>query len=207
MVLSVSASAPPLLFVTGFGPYLDASFNPSEELVRRLIVEPPPGIEVASEVLPVSFTRTPVAYHRALERLDRCPVALLSLGLHREGWFRPERRARRVLDSTKPDAEGVFARELEPLGEEDLTTAVDLASLERALRAGGATEVRISDDAGGYICEQTHYLVLRQAQRWGTLGHFLHVPPAEQVSVEDQFGPVSSLAAELVRQAVELLSA
>ena len=194
---------PPLLFVTGFGPYLDAHFNPSGELVRRLIAEPPEGIEIVGEVLPVSFTHTPPAYARALERLDRRPVALLALGLHREGWFRLERRARRVLDSEKPDAKGLFARELEPLGEEDLTTEVDLASLEEALLAGGAAEVRVSDDAGGYICEQTHYLVLRQATRWRTLGLFLHVPPAEEVALEDQFGPVSSLAAELVRQAVE----
>ena len=199
--LTESPMNAPLLFVTGFEPYLDARFNPSGELARLLALQPPPGVEIVGEVLPVSFTRTPPAYARALERLDRRPVALLALGLHRDSWFRLERRARRVLDSLKPDAEGLYAKELEPLGEEDLATDLDLAALSAALVAGGAGEVRVSDDAGGYICEQTYHGLLRRAEEWGIGGLFLHVPPAEKVAVEDQLGPVTSLVRELLRQA------
>lgn len=191
------------LLLTGFGPFLDVGTNPSGELASALNGREVGGLKVSSIELPVYFDGVAPTYAKALEELaPDVPVALLSMGLHRGAYFRLEERARPNLDSIKPDSKGKFAEQLTPLGARELKTSFDLEKLSVALREGGAGEVRISDNAGGYVCERTYYEVLTQAERLGVPGLFLHVPPIECVSVADQLGPVQSLIAEMNQQAL-----
>jgi pyroglutamyl-peptidase len=193
----------PLVFVTGFEPFLDVAVNPSGELAQGLTASPPAGIEVVGALLPVSFERTPAVFEAALaEVLPRRPVALLGLGVQRGEYFRLESTARAQLSSEKPDADGVFARDLGPLGDQDLHTALDLEALRRALLHAGAPDARTSQDAGGYLCERTYYSLLSAGQRCGLPALFLHVPPVEAWSVERQLPVVQALIAALVSQAV-----
>ena len=193
----------PLVFVTGFEPFLDVAVNPSGELARGLTESPPAGIEVAGALLPVSFERTPAAFEAALEEvLPRRPVALLGLGVQRGEYFRLESTARARLSSEKPDADGVFACDLGALGGQDLHTPLDLEALRRALLHAGAPDARTSQDAGGYLCERTYYSLLSAGQRHGLPALFLHVPPVEAWAVERQLPIVQALIAALVSQAV-----
>jgi pyroglutamyl-peptidase len=193
----------PLVFVTGFEPFLDVAVNPSGELALGLAAAPPAGIEVAGALLPVSFERTPLTFEEALaEVLPLRPVALLGLGVQRAEYFRLESLARARLGSDKPDADGGFARDLEPLGEHDLSTSLDLEELRRALLHGGAHDARISEDAGGYLCERTYYSLLSAGERAQLPALFLHVPPVEAFTVERQLPIVQALVEALVRQAV-----
>ncbi len=194
--------ATPYVFLTGFGPFLDVELNPSGELARALDGATFDGARVRAIVLPVAFDEVAPAYRGALAgRGDERPLALLSLGVHREAWYRLERRARPQLTSTKPDTGGRSAAELPPLGATELHTGLDLEALAAALERGGAREVGLSDDAGGYVCERTYYEVLERAAEYGVPGLFLHVPPADLVPIAEQRGPVEALVRELVRQA------
>lgn len=191
------------LLVTGFGPFLEVRENPSGRLALQLDGERIAGVPVRGVELSVAFDRIGPEYGAALASLAPLqPLALVSLGVHREGWFRLEERARPELASDRPDNDGRSASSLGALGDEELRTGLDLAALEAALRAGGAAEVGRSDDAGGYVCERTYYEVLERARAFSVPGLFLHVPPLEAVPLESQRGPVEALLAEVVRQAL-----
>lgn len=169
-----------LLLVTGFGPFFRVARNASAEVARALAATPPAGWEVAARELPVTFAGAPPALEAALAELaPRLPDLLLSLGVHRKGWFRLERRARPRLTSAKPDNEGVRAASLGPVGETERATTLDLELLAGLLVRAGAPEVRVSEDAGGFVCERTYLAALEAGERERFPALFLHLPPAD----------------------------
>lgn len=192
----------PVLFVTGFEPFLDVRVNASGELVKLLDGMQIGDAMVRGVVLPVSFQGMPQAYDAALEALEPdSALALCSLGVHREGYFRLEQRARPILKSDKPDADGVLAADIDPLGSAELRTSVDLPQLMEALRGGGATDVRLSDDAGGYVCERCCWHLLQVGQERQVPAVFLHVPPEGTLAASDQLAPVIGMLHALLSQA------
>ena len=176
----------PLWLVTGFGPFLDVQENPSGLVARALESDPPDGLEVRCAILPVEFEAAGPALDRALDECPRPPVWLLSLGVHRGAWFRPEGLARARLRSTRPDGAGRFAADLPPLGPRDLRPRVDPARAAELLRTAGASDARPSNDAGGYVCERTYFANLTAAERLAIPGLFVHVPPISAVPVGEQ---------------------
>lgn len=192
----------PLVLVTGFGPFLDVSHNPSGEIALALAQAPPAGIAVEARVLPVSFHGAPAGLEAALEGLrPRIPDVMLGLGLHRESWLRLESRARATMASPKRDLEGRLGVELGSLPGGELRSALDLAALGQELRAAGADDVRLSDDAGGYVCERTYRATLEAGARLARPALFLHVPSAEHVPVARQTEVLRAWLPALVRRA------
>jgi pyroglutamyl-peptidase len=192
----------PQVLLTGFEPFLDVRLNPSGELARRLHGRSLAGARIHGAVLPVAFGRVGAAYAAALEALGPDPpLALLSLGVHGGSGFKLEERARPVLSSTKLDNDGRRAEALTPLGERELRSGLDFGALGAALERGGARGVARSRDAGGFVCERCYWEVLSSAQRLSVPGLFLHVPPVEEATVEEQLPVVEALIVELLRQA------
>jgi pyroglutamyl-peptidase len=190
----------PLLLVTGFEPFLDVRENPSGRLVEELLADPPEGLRLAGGVLPVSIERVPAAYDALLEAAPEPPAALVALGVQRQAYFRLERRARAALSSPKRDNDGRLARGVTLSGADCLECALDLTVLASALDAAGADDVRISDDAGGYVCERTYHHVLTRAGELAIPGVFLHVPPLDAVPLGAQRGPVVALLVAVARR-------
>lgn len=164
------------VLVTGFGPFLDVSDNPSGRLARLVDgLSPAPGVEVHGLELPVSFARAPRLTLEAISRLRpwlvigtgvatlRSDVAVESLG------------RRRPL-SARPDVDGIVLDDLDVDGPEHLRATADVSRLAVAL---GAVE---SEDAGGYVCNAWLYRVLRGLQELGPGRRpevvFIHVPPS-----------------------------
>ena len=191
----------PILFLTGFEPFLDTPVNASGELARALDGAIVGDARVHAVVLPVTFDGMPPAYRAALKALPAPPLALCSLGVQRESYFRLENRARPVLDSHKPDTSGAFASEQAPLGAADRRTTLDLEVLAQAIHAAGGEDVRISEDAGGYVCERCYWEVLGESLARDIPAVFLHVPPITALSLDEQLAPVRGFLVELVRQA------
>jgi pyroglutamyl-peptidase len=179
-----------ILLLTGFGPFAGVPDNPSGRAAEALTAER----GVHSAVLPVSFRGAPRAFDAALARLaPAVPVALVGLGVHRGAEFRLERRACRPLRSLQPDLEGVCAAAVALEGPGELCTGVDLEALAGELRLAGARSVRISDDAGGYVCERLYRHALETGARLGIPAVFLHVPPCAAVPLEFQIPVVRAL--------------
>jgi pyroglutamyl-peptidase len=180
------------ILVTGFGPFEGVSENPSGLVAEVLAAEP--GIHAG--VLPVAFRSAPRAFDALLARIaPRVPAALVGLGVHRGAEFRLEARAGRRLGSDRPDVEGVCAADLEVGGSEplELCSALDLEALAGELRAAGAARVRISRDAGGYVCERIYRHALEAGLRLGIPAVFLHVPPLAAVGLDRQIPVVRAL--------------
>lgn len=186
-------------FLTGFGPFEGVEENPSGALARALDRE----TYVHGVELPVTFAGSAEAWDAAFEGLPERPDVLLSLGVHPGPSFRLERRAGAELTLDRPGTDGVSGADLSGTmggGEGDLFTSLDLDELEQALRLGGWTgEIERSEDAGKYVCERVYRHVLVRGAEHGIPGLFLHVPPLDVASLEEQLAPVRSVVRALVR--------
>lgn len=190
----------PYVLLTGFGPYPGRAVNPSREIARLLESEPPPGVRVLAAELPVSFLRAPRAVRELLRDLaPPTPDLLVGLGVHEGPYFRLERRARGRYEGARLDNDGRSAGELRPFAGADLECALELEPLAAALRTAGARDVRLSEDAGGYVCEITYHALLSGAREHGARAVFLHVPPADVLSTAEQAPLVRAFLAELAR--------
>ncbi len=185
------------ILVTGFGPFLEVEENPSGELALALAAAPPQEVDVAGCVLPVSFEGAPASLTGALDAMDSRPDGLLAMGVHDGAGFRLERRARAVCASLKLDIEGRPGAECEPLPGGDLECELDLEALRSTLLEAGASDAWISEDAGGYVCERTYHALLGHGRRLGVPGLFLHVPPVDVLSVDEQLPIVRALVARV----------
>lgn len=198
---------PVRIAITGFGPFVGSSgvaveLNPSREIARALANSPPAGVDVVATELPVTFDGAPRELAAWLAALEPAPVVLLGLGVQsRGGVFRLERRARGHLAGERRDNAGAEAGAATAHLDGERETRLDFAGLEAALRAGGAEDVVGSDDAGGFVCERVYFELLRHGERLGVPALFLHLPRAEQVSIEAQTRVVGALVAELARRA------
>lgn len=185
---------PRTALVTGFGPFEAVRENPSGALARRLAAEPPAGWRIAAEELPVSFERAPAALDRLLAGLAAPPELLLGLGVHREEGYRLERRARgRPPAVTRPDVDGRSNFEV-PAGEGTLASPLPLEALVETLAAEG---LRVSEDAGGYVCERVYHRLLVHAGERGVPALFVHVPPLERAALAEQERTLRALFAAL----------
>jgi pyroglutamyl-peptidase len=182
----------PLLLLTGFEPFLEVVDNPSGRVVERLLAAPPDGLRLAGGVLPVSIARVPDAFDALLAAAPAPPDAIVSLGVHRDPLFQLERRARAALSSAKRDNDGRLANGVMLAGAAVLETSFELEELARALRAGGA-DVRLSDDAGGFVCERAYHHALTRAAELGIPAVFLHVPRLDAVPLDVQEGAMAAL--------------
>ncbi len=189
----------PLVLVTGFGAFPGVERNPSREIAVALAAEPPDGVRVHVGELPVAFRDVSDAFDALLERAPAPPDVLLALGVHRGPGFRLERRARGLIECARPDATGHAPGTL-ALGRER-ASVLDLHALADVLRAAGADPVRVSHDAGQYVCERTYWHVLGRAAERSCRALFLHVPPIAELAVERQVPIVRVLVAWLAADA------
>ena len=191
----------PLVLVTGFGPFEDRRHNPSRAVAAALEREPPPGLRVRSRELPVSFLAAPREVERFVARHARSrPVLVLGLGVQRKGYFRFERRARGRTTTRRVDNDGTVGASLGSRVGPTLRTTLDVRRLAHLLREAGAHDVRISNDAGGYVCERTYHALLESAGKRCVPALFLHVPPAKDVPSRTQARLVRAWLAALARQ-------
>ena len=168
-----SASPTRTLLVTGFGPFLQVTENPSWEAIRELEGQTVGTLLVRTARLDVQYEDAPRQLQDAIDRVK--PDLVLCLGVAPGTEFRLESTARNRDVVAAPDAAGVVRsgvaiREGGPL---TLPSRLPLARLREALGAKGF-EVRDSDDAGGYLCNHIFYEALLRRPD-GIVG-FVHVP-------------------------------
>jgi len=188
-----------LVLVTGFGAFEQVERNPSGELARALEADPPAGLEVRAAELPVTFDGAPVAVRQAVQRiLPRRPKLLLGLGVQKEAYFRLERRARGALTGERTDNSGETASSAGVDAGPDMETSLDLERLAEALRAAGADDVRVSEDAGGYVCERTYHALLSAGTLLNAQALFVHLPPFDALSTESQLPIVRAMLEALL---------
>ena len=168
------------MLITGFEPFGEFAVNSSWEAVRRVpdLLDAPDLEEAAVHPLLL-----PVDHRSAQERLyevlqDTHPEICLLTGLAAGAELRMERHARKPRELA--DLEG--PERMDGAWPWDEMTAA-LESVRAAVNLG----VRLSEDAGCYVCESTYWALLafRAAHGWPRSAAFLHVPPLSlEVSAE-----------------------
>ena len=170
----------PTVLLTGFGPFRNVRKNASATLVRRLAREARlalPHCRFAVAVLPTEWVRAPSLLSELYER--HAPALALHFGVASNiRGFRIETEARNFCRMST-DAAGSLPVSscLCEGGAPELAATVAATAIARHLEAQGF-EAKLSNDAGGYLCNAVFYHSLVEARVRGDrckVG-FIHIP-------------------------------
>ncbi len=168
-----TASPSRTILVTGFGPFLHVTENPSWEAIRDLDGQTVGPLVVRTARLDVTYGDAPIQLQAAIDRVK--PDLVLCLGVAPGAALRLESTARNRDTANAPDAAGVTRHDvaIRDTGPATIRTRLPLARLRAALETGGF-EFIDSDDAGGYLCNHVFYELL--SRRTDGIAGFVHVP-------------------------------
>jgi len=150
-----------LILLTGFGPFLDVRDNPSATLVQALDGARIAGFTVVAEVLDVSYQRAPARVVELAAIFE--PVLVIGTGVASTRDEVQVERAGRGGPSEGMDVDGACP---------ELRPGVYYSPVADALAR--ALGVRLSSDAGRYVCNAWLYRVGRALNP--PVG-FVHIPP------------------------------
>jgi pyroglutamyl-peptidase len=184
-------------YLTGFGPFSGVEQNPTEQLVQRLQNQSFPGLSLTTDILPVSYKGS--FRHAQTALREQSFKTILHLGVSaKDNTLRLERQAINSMSASIPDNDGIInlnlsIDEVMP-SSHVLQTGVELEELVQSLREQG-TEVKISKDAGQYVCNALYYQSLQWAQKQTETPQvlFVHVPQVGNVSEEGSLWTLESL--------------
>lgn len=163
------------ILVTGFEPFGGETENASGAAVQRLAkLNAPDGVQLATAILPVTWSGAAPALLRAVE--EHRPDAIVAVGeAGGRAVVTPERWARNLGHGRIPDNNGVV-RDAAPLarGPERLESRLDPFALTHAIRNAGVP-AEVSDDAGAFLCNAIFWTALHGTDLPAA---FLHVPAA-----------------------------
>lgn len=168
----------PVILLTGFEPFeVGKPPNPSWEGIKALDGKSWKGYRLVCRQMPVvwgeplSLLQTWVDQYR--------PELILSLGLGSKKTFSLESKASILRGKKSDNNEQVAPRaNIVEDGPDEFLASADCKSLQRLLSEKGYS-VRVSTDAGRYLCEETLYCLeyLKWKKRLRTEVLFCHVPP------------------------------
>ena len=173
-------SKPPMVLLTGFGPFPRVPDNASAHLVpllAEMAQEMFEGVEFVAEIFPTDWQAAP-------ERLDQLfskhqPMLMLHFGVAREAQgFRIETQGTNTCRMT-PDATGAMPPSLQLLTNGAPAHAVTIPTrdiVEHLAKLKMPAE--LSDDAGSYLCNAVlyHALLLSRGARRPCKAGFIHIP-------------------------------
>jgi len=165
------------VLLTGFEPFGELPTNPSQAVVEALQGRTIAGSRIEGVVLPCVFEEAPRRLQSAIRRLK--PVAVVCLGLaHRSRVLRLERRATNWVQARIPDNAGRQPRGIPVIrgGPSRHTGTLPAREiLDAWVRA--SLPGRLSDSAGGYVCNHLYYHLLHLLHTRSIPAGFIHLPP------------------------------
>lgn len=166
------------VLVAGFGPFPGAPFNPSALLVKALARRRRPalaGLTLTTHVFATAYA----AVDRDLAALFAAkPDIVLMFGLAaRRRHLCIEMRARNAVSVLLPDVSGYRPQESvitagKPSWRRGNAPFTALLAAARTSRV----PVRLSRDAGRYLCNYAYWQALQRAERNGAVVAFVHIP-------------------------------
>lgn len=157
------------LLLTGFTPFDGREVNGS--WIAATSYEAADHLEI-----PVVWGQPRPHLEAAIERLK--PKTVISMGEGQPGAFAIECRARNERKQREDNLKQLPVSEILPGGPGEYLASIDTGALLDALVAKHFT-IRLSDDAGQYICEETLYSLesLKLAHDFVQQVVFIHLPP------------------------------
>lgn len=168
------------VLVTGFGPFPGAPSNPTQQLVARLARLRRPataGLRLVTHVLPTSYAAVDQQLPLLIEKHQ--PDAIVMFGLAgRTKAIRIETLARNRTTRVYPDIDRKIPKGTSiTRGEGARRGRAPFVRLAAAVRGSGMS-VRLSRDAGTYLCNYGYWRALEQQSRAASpqLIVFVHIP-------------------------------
>lgn len=202
------------ILVTGFTPFKGRQANASW-IAARSLPDRHRGMPVAKLELPVVWGSPGKLLEEMCERST--PGIILALGEGRKGWFDIETLARNQRGKRKDNTGSLPPQPLScPGGPAERSATADCAGIHRQLRAAGYP-IRISTNAGGFLCEETLYALETLNCRFDGLVTtlFVHLPPygtplefegVERTCDEELLAPFTLRLLDLAVDAQEILA-
>jgi pyroglutamyl-peptidase len=167
------------VLLVGFGPFPGAPFNPSALLVRALARRRRPAfanLNLTTHVFATTYDAVDVDLPKLFA--DRPDIVLMFGLAGRRRALCIETRARNAASLLFPDAGGFTPRrgDILPGGPPALRGPAPFADLLGAVRSV-PMPMRLSRDAGRYLCNYAYWHALRRVRDRRPLVQFVHIPP------------------------------
>ena len=157
------AAPPAIVLISGHEPFGGLTKNTSWQVARRLKGETIAGLEVVAVRLPVVWEECGRQIREAIRR--HRPRMVLATGVAWMGLVQVETTARNERRKYKDNRDELpRAKVIETGGPERIATRLPVEAIVKRLAALGLP-VATSDDAGGYLCNETFYSLLRETAR------------------------------------------
>ena len=184
------------VLVTGFEPFGGESVNPSMQAVLGLAADPPPGIDLRTEILPVSHARTPPALRAAIAR-HRPDLVIATGEASGRAEVSVERIGINVNDFRVADNDGAQPVDVPVIegGPAAYFATIPIKEVTAALREAGIP-AGVSNTAGAHLCNHTLYLLghLAATEYPGLRAGFLHLPALPEQAARHPGTPSMSTA-------------
>lgn len=208
------ASPRPTILLTGFDAFPGVPRNATAELVPEIAAAARrqlPDYDVVDAILPVDWTRAPVALQELLART--APRLALHFGVSPSATGIQLELTGRNICSPRHDAAGNLPvlEAVIPAGPESLAATLPAAAIIARLAAAGIPSCT-SDDAGGYLCNALLYHSLSAARALPTphLAGFIHLPSvlSSEMCAADDAGAACRLGwAAAIAGSLEIIAA
>lgn len=165
------------ILITGFEPFGSNNENSSWVVANKVATQNTFGIDIALELMPVSFRSVAKTLRTAVMRHN--PDLLIMLGqAGSSDKVRLERIAINMMDAQKADNDG-FIPDEEPINTETpvaLFTNTDIKQLYNAI-VEQSIPVKISNSCGLYVCNRIYYEALMLCNEINKMkAIFVHLP-------------------------------
>jgi pyroglutamyl-peptidase len=197
--------------ITGFGPFPGALYNPTPELVARLLKLRRPAladVTLSAHVFPVTYRAVDAQLPALLD--ERRPDALLMFGLAaRTPYVRIEMRARNDVTTLWPDGAGAHGARRAKIAPGGASALAFGAHGERLVRAAQLTgiDARASRDAGRYLCNYLCWRAIEAAAQAPAplAAAFVHVPLIRRTRSFRRLGSGAPIAMDELTDAAEAM--
>lgn len=165
------------ILITGFGPFLTHTENPSQRVCEELPKLNIPDTQLVGLILPV-------AYHEAAQLLERelkrhAPAAVICLGLAAErAQIEIEKVALNFRDALGVDNNQVCARNetIDPSLPNSYFTTLPYEKMIATMKAHGIA-AKLSLSAGSYVCNEVFFRLMALTHKQQIPAGFIHLPP------------------------------
>ena len=164
------------ILVMGFGPFGQVIENPTDLMVRQLGSK---DSDLECRVLRTSYRYVQAKLPSLLEQFEPDAVVIFGYANSADS-IRLEVVAKNRLDTSLRDIEGRHAESLVlPGAPEQYSTTLPIPNIEQALALHGMESTR-SNDAGGFVCNYSFFLLMNATVAQGvTFAGLIHVPNPE----------------------------
>ncbi len=173
------------LLLTGFEPFLEFPFNPSEVIAKELDGKIIGEYQVVGKVLPVEFSRSASVLLDVFYQEN--PDVVISLGLAGgRDRITPERVAINCNDGPKDNTGMIMVDQpIEETGNTAYFSGLPIRKMVDKLVANNYP-AEISNSAGTYLCNNVMYKMLHEIEKnaLNVKAGFIHIPASHELAVK-----------------------